>query len=83
MSILEVSILLHYWASPEEYPNSNSDAFCASAKEFVKHGILIDTGGKTRYKVNEEIAKPYIDAVTSVPLPTQNFVIPPYKVQSY
>jgi len=36
-----------------------------------------------KYYVDRDIVKPYIDAITSIPLPVKTDVIPEYEIKSY
>lgn len=89
MSILEISIILHYWCSPKQYKNMDAPAVIQAIDNFVKHGILLERPESTKcnrmYCINEPLARPYIDAVTSVPLPvkSESYFIPDYKIKMY
>lgn len=86
MTILQISILLHYWCTGgEDYINQEAPAVQEATAKFVIDGVLKETGNASgqKYEIDREMAKPYIDAVTSIPLPKKTFIIPKYKVKRY
>ena len=85
MTILEVDILLHYYSCCNDYRDLDAPAIKEAIAKFVKNGImgiLPEFDGVTYY-VDREIVKPYINAITSIPLPIKTYVIPPYEIKNY
>ncbi len=85
MSILEVEILLHYYCGSRDYRDLDAPAIKSAIDKFIKNGIMgkYPEPDTAKYYVDREIVKPYIDAVTSIPLPEKTYVIPEYEIKSY
>ena len=84
MSILEVEILLHYYACAADYRDLDAPAIKEAIDNFCKRGILIEFNNRTpKYEIDRDAIKPYIDYVTSIPLPQKTYVIPEFKINDY
>lgn len=76
MSPLEVEILLHYFYSPNDHPNVDAPAVQSAITGFVKKGLLEPTEtGVTKWRGNLKALTIYVNAVCSVPLPKQVWII--------
>jgi hypothetical protein len=88
MTLLEIEILSHYRCRADDYRNGDHSA--PAVKEalarFVDDGLLTMAGFnverfpdgtlKARYAVTER-TRAYLDALQSVPLPVQEWAMPP------
>ena len=72
-SAIERQILTHYWVSPEPFPRK-SDLVAEIIANYVSLGLL-KTEGDDVVGVSEAL-RPYMEALESVPLPEQRWVIP-------
>lgn len=84
MSILEVEILLHYYACSRDYRDLDAPAIDQAIKNFCKIGIMsVSNVAGVKYEIDRDAIKPYIDAVTSIPLPIKTYIIPKYEINNY
>lgn len=91
-SPLSVTILLHYFYSPTDWPegvaNYPRQVQAGAMKEFVDQGLLREVGpaasglarpkGSPRYEKTEAL-EIYVKALLSVPYPVQKWVIPGFE----
>jgi hypothetical protein len=83
MTIIEIEVLLHYFYSPSDHPRIDVPAVQDAVKMLCKAGMLEEKQmmNGARYRIIQEAAQPYINKITSIPLPklTQVWVIPETK----
>ena len=88
MTLLELEILSHYRCRADDWRNGDHSApICKETfHRFLEQGLLVpsniegerfsDDTIKARYTATDR-CKAYLDAVCSVPLPEQKWVMPP------
>ncbi len=69
----EITVIIHHHVSPTPFPTP-SIAYNHAVLKLVKAGILI--GDYKNCQANQGATQVYIDAICSVPLPIQKWVIP-------
>jgi hypothetical protein len=81
-SPLEIELLLHYWCSATDHPHVAKNlglAWREAADRFVERGLLrradIATEGRLYTGVSEAL-EPYVNALTAVPFPVQQWILP-------
>lgn len=79
---LALSIAIHYWTTPGDYDGGNTDHFHSPATSewimaLIDKGLLVRSNKAGQlYEGNNEALEVYINALCSVPFPTQKWVIP-------
>lgn len=79
MSPLKIRILLHYFAHPvDEYPMPNSHAIDELFGDGLLTDRVADASDHRRYNAYTTTPKgdAYVEAICSIPLPVQLWVIP-------
>lgn len=83
MTPLEIDMALWYHCRPGDYDKGNGDnnyhapAVQAALKDFVSAGLLgLCPAGSERAYYGTPALEVYVDALCSVPLPVQQWVIP-------
>ena len=84
MSPLKIKIALHYFWSPQDYPDRTSQADIDAFADFMNEGLLtkrcesqVMQAGTSEYQATEKL-KAYCNALTRVPLPVEKWVIPAF-----
>jgi hypothetical protein len=77
MTPYEIEFLLHYYYSPNDFPNLDCGAARDAIDKFLKLGLIcICLLPKRRYHGNHEALEVYVNALCAVPLPVKKWVIP-------
>lgn len=80
MTPLQIKILLHYWACGDDFRGGDFSA--PAVRDAIDHfdslGLIV-RGEKVGYTANRAALEPYVRALEAVPLPVQQWVIPPVK----
>jgi len=74
---LEREILTHYWMSPGPFPRCHVGAVREAVERFVRLGLLSYDAAANEYRGVKEALRPYMEALDAVPLPVQQWQVPP------
>lgn len=74
----EIEVLLHYYCKPGDIENIDSIGGKSTCSQFAMAGLLIENpaGSQYKYSGNQAALGVYVEALTSVPLPKQVWIIP-------
>jgi hypothetical protein len=80
MTPLMIEILLHYWSRCDDFRNGDLSppAVSEAIAHLVEKNILWeqDAGLTPRFKAEQRALQVYVEAISAVPLPEMQWVIP-------